>query len=81
MKLAMKGTRGTVRSSFATPTKLVAAAVLAVESLIELEAFAKIARERDVLRAIAMNRQWAPELGVISASRKIPDAAGDLHAM
>lgn len=75
MKLAMKGTKGHRAQLIRDSNKLVAAAVLSSPKLTtsEVEAFAKMGNvSEDVLRAIAMNRQWVKNYGVISGLTKNP---------
>jgi hypothetical protein len=75
MKLAMKGTKGHRAQLIRDSNKLVAAAVLSSPKLTtsEVEAFAKMGNvSEDVLRAIAMNRQWVKNYGVISALTRNP---------
>jgi hypothetical protein len=75
MKLAMKGTKGHRAQLIRDSNKLVAAAVLSSPKLTtsEVEAFAKMANvTEDVLRAIAMNRQWVKNYGVISGLTRNP---------
>lgn len=75
MKLAMKGTKGHRAQLIRDSNKLVAAAVLSSPKLTssEVEAFAKMANvTEDVLRAIAMNRQWVKNYGVVSGLTRNP---------
>ena len=75
MKLAMKGTKGHRAQLVRDSNKLVAAAVLSSPKLTtsEVEAFAKMGNvSEDVLRAIAMNRQWVKNYGVVSALTRNP---------
>jgi hypothetical protein len=75
MKLAMKGTKGHRAQLIRDSNKLVAAAVLSSPKLTtsEVEAFAKMGNvSEDVLRAIAMNRQWVKNYGVISGLTRNP---------
>lgn len=75
MKLAMKGTRAQRAQLIRDSNKLVAAAVLSSPKLteVEVEAFAKMANvTEEVLRAIAMNRSWLKNYGVISGLTRNP---------
>ena len=75
MKLATRGTREQRSVLVRDPNRLVAAAVLSSPKLTssEVEAFAKMANvTEDVLRAIAMNRQWVKNYGVISGLTRNP---------
>jgi hypothetical protein len=75
MKLAMKGSKGHRSQLIRDSNKLVAAAVLSSPKLTtsEVEAFAKMANvTEDVLRAIAMNRQWVKNYGVVSGLTRNP---------
>jgi hypothetical protein len=75
MKLAMKGTRSQRAQLIRDSNKLVAAAVLSSPKLTdsEVEAFAKMANvTEEVLRAIAMNRSWMKNYGVVSGLTRNP---------
>jgi len=75
MKLAMKGTRAQRAQLIRDSNKLVAAAVLSSPKLsdTEVEAFAKMANvSEDVLRAIAVNRSWMKNYGIIAGLTKNP---------
>jgi hypothetical protein len=75
MKLAMKGTRAQRAQLIRDSNKLVAAAVLGSPKLTEteVEAFAKMANvTEEVLRAIAMNRTWVKNYGVIAGLTRNP---------
>jgi hypothetical protein len=75
MKLAMKGTRAQRAQLIRDSNKLVAAAVLSSPKLTEteVEAFAKMANvTEEVLRAIAMNRAWLKNYGVIAGLTRNP---------
>ena len=75
MKLAMKGTRAQRAQLIRDSNKLVAAAVLSSPKLTEteVEAFAKMANvTEEVLRAIAMNRSWVKNYGVIAGLTRNP---------
>ena len=75
MKLAMKGTRSQRAQLIRDSNKLVAAAVLSSPKLTEteVEAFAKMANvTEEVLRAIAMNRTWTKNYGVVAGLTKNP---------
>jgi hypothetical protein len=75
MKLAMKGTRSQRGQLIRDSNKIVAAAVLSSPKLTEseVEAFAKMANvTEDVLRAIAMNRSWMKNYGVVSGLTRNP---------
>ena len=75
MKLAMKGTRAQRAQLIRDSNKLVAAAVLSSPKLTdsEVEAFAKMANvTEEVLRAIAMNRSWMKNYGVMSGLTRNP---------
>jgi hypothetical protein len=75
MKLAMKGTRAQRAQLIRDSNKLVAAAVLSSPKLseTEVEAFAKMANvSEDVLRAIAVNRSWVKNYGIIAGLTKNP---------
>ena len=68
MKLAMKGTREQRAQLIHDSNKLVAAAVLSSPKLTEqeIEAFTKMGNvSEDVLRAIAKNRAWTKNYGVM----------------
>ena len=75
MKLAMKGTKAQRSRLIRDSNKLVAAAVLSSPKLTdsEVEAFAKMANvTEEVLRAIAMNRSWLKNYGVVSGLTRNP---------
>ena len=75
MKLAMKGTRSQRAQLIRDSNKLVAAAVLSSPKLTEteVEAFAKMANvAEEVLRAIAMNRSWMKNYGVVAGLTRNP---------
>jgi len=75
VKLAFKGTREQRAQLIRDPNKMVAAAVLSSPKLTEseVEAFAKMANvSEDVLRIIAMNRNWLKNYGVILGLVKNP---------
>jgi len=75
MKLASKGTRSQRAQLIRDSNKLVAAAVLSSPKLseTEVEAFAKIANvSEEVLRAIAINRTWMKNYGIIAGLTKNP---------
>lgn len=75
MKLAMKGTKAQRARLIRDSNKLVAAAVLSSPKLTdsEVEAFAKMANvTEEVLRAIAMNRSWLKNYGVVSGLTRNP---------
>ena len=75
MKIAMKGTRSQRAQLIRDSNKLVAAAVLSSPKLTEteIEAFAKMANvTEEVLRAIAMNRSWMKNYGVVSGLTRNP---------
>ncbi len=75
MKLAMKGTRSQRAQLIRDSNKLVAAAVLSSPKLTEteVEAFAKMANvTEDVLRAIAINRAWMKNYGVVAGLTRNP---------
>jgi hypothetical protein len=75
MKIAMKGTRSQRAQLIRDSNKLVAAAVLSSPKLTEteVEAFAKMANvTEEVLRAIAMNRAWIKNYGVVSGLTRNP---------
>ena len=75
MKLAMKGTRSQRAQLIRDSNKLVAAAVLSSPKLTEteVEAFAKMANvTEDVLRAIAINRTWMKNYGVVAGLTRNP---------
>jgi hypothetical protein len=75
MKLAMKGTKSQRAVLIRDSNKLVAAAVLSSPKLTtsEVEAFAKMANvTEEVLRAIAMNRSWVKNYGVIAGLTRNP---------
>ena len=75
MKLAMKGTRAQRAQLIRDSNKLVAAAVLSSPKLTEteVEAFAKMANvTEEVLRAIAMNRAWVKNYGVVAGLTRNP---------
>jgi hypothetical protein len=75
MKLAMKGTRAQRAQLVRDSNKLVAAAVLSSPKLTdsEVEAFAKMANvTEDVLRAIAANRAWLKNYGVVAGLTRNP---------
>ena len=75
MKLAMKGTRSQRAQLIRDSNKIVAAAVLSSPKLTEteVEAFAKMANvTEEVLRAIAMNRAWMKNYGVVSGLTRNP---------
>lgn len=75
MKLAMKGTRSQRAQLIRDSNKLVAAAVLSSPKLTsaEVEAFSKMANvTEEVLRAIAMNRSWMKNYGVVAGLTRNP---------
>jgi hypothetical protein len=75
MKLAMKGTRAQRAQLIRDSNKLVAAAVLSSPKLTEteVEAFAKMSNvTEEVLRAIAMNRAWVKNYGVVAGLTRNP---------
>jgi hypothetical protein len=75
MKLAMKGTRSQRAQLIRDSNKLVAAAVLSSPKLTdsEVEAFARMANvTEEVLRAIALNRSWMKNYGVVSGLTRNP---------
>jgi hypothetical protein len=75
MKLAMKGTRSQRAQLIRDSNKLVAAAVLSSSKLTEteVEAFAKMANvSEEVLRAIAINRTWMKNYGVVAGLTRNP---------
>ncbi len=75
MKLAMKGTKSQRAQLIRDSNKLVAAAVLGSPKLTEseVEAFAKMANvTEEVLRAIAMNRTWMKNYGVVAGLTRNP---------
>jgi hypothetical protein len=75
MKLATKGTRSQRAQLIRDSNKLVAAAVLSSPKLseTEVEAFAKMANvSEDVIRAIAINRTWMKNYGIIAGLTKNP---------
>jgi len=75
MKLAMKGTRSQRAQLIRDSNKLVAAAVLSSPKLTEteVEAFAKMANvTEEVLRAIAINRTWMKNYGVVAGLTRNP---------
>src|SRR5262245_43981441 len=75
MKLAMKGTRAQRSQLIPDSNKLVAAAVLSSPKLTEteVEAFAKMANvSEEVLRAIAINRTWMKNYGVVAGLTRNP---------
>lgn len=75
MKLAMKGTRTQRAQLIRDSNKIVAAAVLSSPKLTEseVESFAKMANvTEEVLRAIAMNRSWVKNYGVVAGLTRNP---------
>jgi hypothetical protein len=75
MKFAMKGTRSQRAQLIRDSNKLVAAAVLSSPKLTEseVEAFSKMANvAEEVLRAIAMNKTWMKNYGVIAGLTRNP---------
>ena len=75
MKLATKGTRSHRAQLIRDSNKLVAAAVLSSPKLTEseVEAFAKMANvTEEVLRAIATNRGWMKNYGVVAGLTRNP---------
>lgn len=75
LKLAMKGTREQRAQLIRDSNKLVAAAVLSSPKLTqaEVESFAKMANvSEDVLRIIALNRNWIKNYGVVAGLTKNP---------
>ena len=75
MKLAMKGTRSQRAQLIRDSNKIVAAAVLSSPKLTEseVEAFAKMANvAEEVLRAIAINRTWMKNYGVVAGLTRNP---------
>ena len=75
MKLAMKGTRSQRAQLIRDSNKLVAAAVLSSPKLTEteVEAFAEMANvTEEVLRAIAINRTWMKNYGVVAGLTRNP---------
>jgi alpha-beta hydrolase superfamily lysophospholipase len=75
MKLAMKGTRSHRAQLIRDPNKLVSAAVLSSPKLTEqeIESFAKIATlPEEILRAIAMNKIWMKNYGVVAGLTRNP---------
>ena len=75
MKLAMKGTREQRAQLIRDSNKLVAAAVLSSPKLTyaEVESFAKMANvSEEVLRVIAMNRNWLKNYGVVLGLARNP---------
>ena len=75
MKLAMKGTRSQRAQLIRDSNKLVAAAVLSSPKLTdtEVEAFAKMGNvTEEVLRAIALNRSWMKNYGVVAGLTRNP---------
>lgn len=75
MKLATKGTRSQRAQLIRDSNKIVAAAVLSSPKLTEseVEAFAKMANvAEEVLRAIAINRTWMKNYGVVAGLTRNP---------
>jgi len=75
MKLGMKGTRAQRAQLIRDSNKIVAAAVLSSPKLTEteVESFSKMANvAEEVLRAIAMNRTWMKNYGVVSGLTRNP---------
>ena len=75
MKIATKGTRSQRAQLIRDSNKIVAAAVLSSPKLTEseVEAFAKMANvAEEVLRAIAINRTWMKNYGVVAGLTRNP---------
>ena len=75
MKLAMRGTREQRGQLIRDSNRLVAAAVLSSPKLTEaeVEAFARMANlSEDILRIIAVNRNWTKNYNVIAALARNP---------
>jgi hypothetical protein len=75
MKLAMRGTREQRAQLIRDPNRMVSAAVLSSPKLTdaEVESFTKMGNvSEDVLRVIAMNRQWLKNYGVLLGLTKNP---------
>lgn len=75
LKLAMKGTREQRAQLIRDSNKLVAASVLSCPKVTqaEIESFAKMANvSEDVLRIIAMNRNWIKNYGVVAGLTRNP---------
>jgi hypothetical protein len=75
LKLALKGTREQRAQLIRDPNRIVAAAVLSSPKVneSEIEAFAKLGNvSEDVLRAIANNRAWLKQYGIVLALARNP---------
>lgn len=75
LKLALKGTREQRAQLIRDPNRIVAAAVLSSPKVneSEIEAFAKMGNvSEDVLRAIANNRTWLKQYGIVLALARNP---------
>lgn len=75
MKIAMKGTREQRSQLIRDPNRMVSAAVLSSPKLTdaEVESFTKMGNvSEDVLRVIALNRQWLKNYGVLLGLTRNP---------